>query len=119
MAVTTTPGSQVVLAGVGAEEQLSQSTATAAQECLLTTFITNVGMGTATGNINVYNLAAGQPGQMKYLQATATGEAKLILDGATATGRMIFSTAASRGLFIYGATGWKAIHTGTLTTATF
>jgi hypothetical protein len=116
MAVTvTTPGTQVVHAGIGAEEVMTQSTATAAQELSLSTFISNVGMGDATG----YNLAAGQPGQMKYVQATATGEAKLILDGATATGRMIFSTLSSRGLFVYGATGWKIVHSGTLTTATF
>lgn len=120
MTITSTnPTTQVVHAGIGAEEVLSQSTATAAQELSLTTFISNVGMGTATGQNNVYNLAAGVPGQMKFLQATATGEAKLILDGATATGRLTFTTNASRGLFVYGATGWKVVDTVTLTTATF
>lgn len=115
----TSPRTQVVYAGIGAEEVLTQSTATAAQSVSLTTFITNVGMGTATGQNNVYDLAAGQPGQMKFFQATATGEAKLILDGTTATGRLIFTTADSRAMVVYGATGWKQVNVSTLTTATF
>lgn len=115
----TTPNTQVVYAGVGAEETLSQSTATAAQTISLTTFYTALGMGTATGNNNVYSLGAGQPGQMKFLEATATGEAKVVLDGATATGRLTFLTSNARGMFVYCATGWKIVDTVALTTATF
>lgn len=112
-------GGQVVFGGAGVEDVQTQSTATAAQELVLTTPVSNVGMGTATGQNNVYNLAEGVVGAMKFVQATATGEAKLILNGGTATGRLIFSTAASSGIFIMRATGWHVVDSDTLTTATF
>lgn len=61
-------------------ESLTQSTATTPQALSVTTDVSVLGMGTATGAAvrNLYTLAAGVEGQEKLIYANATGEASVI-----------------------------------------
>ena len=82
-----------------AQEQLTQSTATAAQALNLYTDLSLLGGGTATGiERNLYSLASGIEGQRKVIKLIATGEAHVSLQGATATDLWVFN--ATNGIVI-------------------
>lgn len=61
-------------------ESLTQSTSTTPQALSITTDVSVLGMGTATGSSarNLYTLAAGVEGQHKMIYCNATGEAGVI-----------------------------------------
>ena len=78
---TITGGERLKFAGTyQSSESLTQSTATIPQALSITTDVSVLGMGTATGAAvrNMYTLAAGVEGQEKWVYANATGEASVI-----------------------------------------
>lgn len=125
MAGITLTANSVVRRGGGSvqsQESLTQSTATAIQSLSVTTDVSVLGMGTATGfarNRYLLPTTSAVEGQEKVVVATGTGEAYLDLAGGTATGGYVFSTADSwiTARLING--DWRPIGTGaTLATAT-
>lgn len=94
MAISITSG-PVAQRTAFALETLAQSTSTTPQALALTTPLTILGGGTATGfHINVFTLstASAVEGQEKGILMTATGEAKIAFTG-TATGRFVLNDA--------------------------
>ena len=78
---TITGGERLKFAGTyQSSESLTQSTATTPQALSITTDVSVLGMGTATGAAvrNMYTLAAGVEGQEKWVYCNATGEASVI-----------------------------------------
>ena len=78
---TITGGERLKFAGTfQSVESLTQSTSTTPQALSVTTDVSVLGMGTATGAAvrNLYTLAAGVEGQEKTIYANATGEASVI-----------------------------------------
>ena len=78
---TITGGERLKFAGTfQSVESLTQSTSTTPQALSVTTDVSILGMGTATGAAvrNLYTLAAGVEGQQKIIYANATGEASVI-----------------------------------------
>lgn len=121
MAVVLTTGTQRRNGGVfSSTEDLTVSTATAAQSVSVTTDISTISGGTATGfGVDRYLLAAGSEGQYKSVVMLATGEAKMDTAGGTATGSFVFSAAEDIWMGQYINAGWKLIQTSaTLATAT-
>jgi len=95
MAITLTSGQRQRRGGTfQAQDAFTQSTATGLQSLSVTTDISVLGMGTATGfGRNRYLLAttSAVEGQSKVIAATATGEAYVDVGGGTATGGYVFS----------------------------
>lgn len=85
MAITITDATQTQRLGMQSIEQLTQSTATAAQTVSAVSHITVVGVGTATGTLlrNQYLLPSGPDGLTKYIYMAATGEATVQMTMAT------------------------------------
>ena len=87
MAISTpSAGTRREAWGAGAVEALTQSTATALQTLSVTTYVSSLGAGTATGTMarNVYVLPATAPdGTEKIVILGATGEASLTFTMAT------------------------------------
>ena len=78
-----------------AMETLAQSTSTVPQPIALTTPLTILGGGTATGfenNVFTLSTASAVEGQEKAILMTASGEAKIAFTG-TATGRFVLTRA--------------------------
>ncbi len=95
MAVTITDMSQIRRGGsFQSSENMTQSTATAAQALSLSDAISTLSGGTASGDNrnDLYSLADGVEGQEKMVVMLATGEAALGLTS-TATGLWVFSAA--------------------------
>ena len=101
-------------------ETLAQSTATAFQLVNLTTDLTALGMGTATGfGLNLYRVTDGYAGLEKAFLATATGEAKLVFDTSTATGMWLFDAADDYMRVVFEGLKWRLIvNSGCTTTPT-
>jgi hypothetical protein len=94
MAVTITPGSQVLDGMYRSVKIYSESTSTGIQTMDPNYEVLNLGMGTATGfGVNRYLLATdgNKEGREVLVLATATGEAKLVLTG-TSTGAKVFQS---------------------------
>jgi len=73
-------------------ETLSQSTATVPQAVAVTTDLTTIAGGTATGiGVNLFTLANGTEGQEKEIILTGTGEAKILPLLGTSTGWHVLS----------------------------
>ncbi len=118
---TITGGERLKFAGTfQSVESLTQSTATAPQALSITTDVSVLGMGTATGAAvrNLYTLAAGVEGQEKIVYANATGEASviftqktgrlplslsMIVGAATATGAVDSLFASATGQYVFQA----------------
>lgn len=139
MAITITGGTQRQSFGMQSVEQMTQSTATAAQTLSAVDYISVLGAGTATGtlSINQYVLPEGPDGLEKIVYLAATGEATLQMTQATgihaqfstssdavfrvgaATGAYVLNAKADyvRAVFLDG--GWTVLGTNaTLATAT-
>lgn len=100
-------------------ETLTQSTATSPQSVNLTTDMTIVGMGTATGfGLNLYRVTDGFAGLQKSFLATATGEAKLVLDSGTATGAWVLDSADDYLRFRWEEFKWRLMANSGCTNAT-
>lgn len=100
-------------------ETLTQSTATAFQSVNLTTDLTALGMGTATGfGLNQYRVTDGFAGLSKAILATATGEAKLVLDSGTATGAWVFSDVDDYLRLLFEGGKWRVTANSGCTNAT-
>lgn len=100
-------------------ESLTQSTATSPQSVNLTTDLTTLGMGTATGfGLNQYRVTDGFAGLSKAILATATGEAKLIIDSATATGAWVFDDVDDYLRLLYEGGKWRVTANSGCTNAT-
>ena len=94
MAISVTAG-PVQQRAAFARETLAQSTATVAQALALTTPLTVLTGGTATGferNVFTLSTASAVEGQEKAILMTASGEAKIAFTG-TATGRVVMTQA--------------------------
>lgn len=94
MAVSVTAG-PVAQRAAFAMETLAQSTSTVPQALALTTPLTILGGGTATGfhrNVFTLSTASAVEGQEKAILMTASGEAKIAFTG-TATGRFVLTLA--------------------------
>ena len=102
-------------------EALSDATSTALGTVSITTDISTIGAGTATGeDINRWLLATGaREGQTKTVLMLGTGEAKVQLGGGTATGSHVLSAAEDWIRCVYIQDQWMMIqNTATLATAT-
>ena len=102
--------------GLYAKETLTQGTAV--QAIALTTDLTTLSGGTATGfDVDAYALstASAVEGQVKEILMLATGEANVILGNGTATGRLVFTAADDFTSLKFLNGGWRIINT----TATF
>ena len=100
-------------------ETLAQSTATAFQSVNLTTDLTALGMGTATGfGLNQYRATDGFAGLSKSFLATASGEAKLVFDSGTATGMWVFDSPDDYLRFLFEGSKWRLIANSGCTLAT-
>jgi len=119
MTVTLTAGALQYRGGAyQAKEDLTQSTATAKQALSVSTDISTLGGGTATGfNVDNYSVAAGVEGQTKTVVMLATGEAKVELTG-TATGKYVLSTADAVLELRYINAKWRATFNDGATIAT-
>lgn len=92
---TITGGERLKFAGTfQSSESLTQSTATTPQSLSVTTDISVLGMGTATGAavLNLYTLGAGVEGQEKWIYSNATGEASVVFR--QISGRLDFGVSA-------------------------
>lgn len=85
MAITSDPGALVQRHSGQSIQNLSQSTATAQQTISVTTYVTALAGGTATGGtINLYLLPDSAPdGTEKFIYQVATGESRVQLTMAT------------------------------------
>jgi hypothetical protein len=100
-------------------ESLTQSTATAYQSVNLTTDLTTLGMGTATGfGLNQYRVTDGFAGLSKSFLATASGEAKLVLDSGTATGQWVLDSPDDFLVFRFEGFKWRLLVNSGCTNAT-
>lgn len=120
MTITITGGKIARRGGdLHSTEALAQSTATTVREINLTTDVTTLSGGTATGfGIDVYNLAEGTEGQTKEILMLASGEAEVTLAG-TATGRLVYSDADDYTALRFTGGKWRIqTNTATLATAT-
>lgn len=122
MSVTVTGGIVDNRKGLFAQESLTQSTATGEQTIAVTTELTTLSGGTASGfTIDRYGLstATAVEGQYKTVLMLATGESKVRLGGGTATGAWVFSAADDIGHYRFLNGGWYVINTSaTLATST-
>ena len=94
MSISVTAG-PVAQRAAFALETLAQSTSTTPQAIALTTPLTILGGGTATGfhrNVFTLSTASAVEGQEKGILMTASGEAKIAFTG-TATGRFVLTQA--------------------------
>lgn len=100
-------------------ESLTQSTATIPQSVNLTTDISTLGMGTATGfGINQYRVTDGFAGLVHGVLATASGEAYLLIDSGTATGAWVFTAADDFLLLLWEEAKWRLLTNSGCTNAT-
>ena len=114
MALTIAAGQRHTPAQSGSIDQMTQSTATAAQAMSLTEHISTMAGGTATGfNVNNYSLGSGVDGLEKFIYQLATGESKLHLT--MATGIHFFGTGTATGTGGSYAAHFSGIATGALT----
>lgn len=92
------------------QEQMTQSTATAAQALSLFTDVSLLGGGTATGvERNVYSLASGIEGQEKFVALIATGEGAVSFQGATATDLWVLNATDGMVFSRYVKGTWRAL----------
>ena len=122
MTVTIAGGKQAERgSGFWVKETLSQSTATAFQTINLSTPISYLGGGTATGHgRNRYSLGATGvvEGQEKMLLVTSTGELNIYVAG-TATGLLVMSAADSLERLIFLSGKWyRKTSAATISTGT-
>ena len=112
MAITITAGTQRQSFGMQSVEQLTQSTATAAQTLSAVDHVSILGAGTATGTLlrNQYLLPEGPDGLEKIIYLAATGEATLQMTQATGLHAQfststdaVFRVGAATGAYVLGA----------------
>jgi len=96
--ILPTAGTQNLPGMIASIEFMSQSTSTTPQALSVLTDCSCLGAGTATGSAarNLYTLAAGEEGQIKWIGfgsgTAATGEASVVFTG-TATGQSVIASA--------------------------
>ena len=109
MAVSITPGVRRQVLGSQSIQTLSNSTATAAQNISITTFVSTIAGGTATGSLlrNQYLMPEGPDGLEKVVYMLATGEATLQMTMATGlhaswsmSSDAVFTAGAATGAFV-------------------
>jgi hypothetical protein len=95
-----TAGTQNFPGTIRSIQYMSHSTATAAQSVDVSSDVSCLGAGTATGDNrnNMYHLPAGVEGQVKFITlgttTAATGEAAIDFSVGTATGCHVFGTSS-------------------------
>jgi len=120
MAVTLTGGELQKRGGTfQTVEALTHSTATALGTVSLTTDVSTIAAGTATGSTRtLFHLATGAvEGQLKTIVMLGTGEAKVSVGGGTATESYVLSAAEDFIHCMYLNDGWKLIQRAGLTEA--